>query len=117
MNWRGQRTGIGDARAVTLSPPGASAGGCWPPGTPCADVFPNFARSTAVPHTSEVRAQRNRDVVHSLWTTLSTPVDNVTQARRRTSEKQRVRSAEALRTLVGTGPAQRPGPFSWNSST
>src|SRR4029450_10017995 len=83
------RTGIGDARAVTLSPPDASAGGSSPPETSCADVFPNFARSTGVPHPQGVRAQRNRDPVHSLWTTSSTPVDNGTHARRRTREKQK----------------------------
>jgi len=30
MDWRGQRTGIGDTRAVTLSPPGGSAGPSLP---------------------------------------------------------------------------------------
>jgi hypothetical protein len=59
MNWRGQRTGIGDARAVTLSPLTASAGPSRPLETFRNVDLANFARSAAVPPPERVRVQRN----------------------------------------------------------
>src|SRR5690348_1366292 len=81
--------GIGDAHAVTLSPPGGSARPSWPRDTVRNVDLANFARSAAVTPPDGLRGQRNRlrARVHSLWTTLSTPVDNFTYRAQRSPEK------------------------------